>query len=61
MNDFKELIRGSTRPVVTVMNMFAIMWCVIEKIDVPQWFIALSMTIIIFWFGERAIQNIRNK
>jgi len=57
--DIGELFRKATRPVVTVIFAAAIAQVVVESIDAPEWFIALSVTVIAFWFGERTIGHIK--
>jgi len=59
--DIGDVFRKATRPVVTVIFAAAIAQVVVERIDAPEWFIALSVTIIAFWFGERTIGHITEK
>jgi len=56
-----EFFRAATRPTVTVIFAAAIAQVVVEQITAPQWFIALSVTIVAFWFGERTITHIKEK
>jgi len=59
--NFSEFFRSATRPVVTVIFSATIAQVVVQQITAPQWFVALSVTIIAFWFGERAITRIKEK
>ena len=59
--DIGDVFRKATRPVVTVIFAAVIAQVVVERIDAPEWFIALSVTIIAFWFGERAVNHIKEK
>ena len=56
-----DFFRAATRPIVTVIFAATIAQVVVEQIQVPDWFIALSVTIVAFWFGERAITHIKEK
>ncbi len=55
-----DMFRKATRPIVTVIFAATIAQVVVERIDAPEWFIALSVTIIAFWFGERTITHINS-
>ena len=59
--DIGDIFRKATRPVVTVIFAATIAQVVVERIDAPEWFVALSVTIIAFWFGERTVGHIRDK
>ncbi len=56
-----ELIRGATRPVVTIIFAVAILQVVTQRIDAPEWFIGLAITVIGWWFVGRAREHIKNK
>ena len=56
-----EFFRAATRPIVTVIFAATIAQVVVEGIDAPEWFVALSVTIVAFWFGERAVTHIKEK
>lgn len=56
MTDF---IRGSTRPVVTIIFAAAIAQIVVEGINPPGWFLSLAIPILLWWFGERTIGHIK--
>ena len=49
-----DTFRAITRPVVTIIFAAVIAQVVMEGIDAPSWFIGLAVTVIAFWFGERA-------
>ena len=56
-----DFFRAATRPIVTVIFAATIAQVVTQGIDAPEWFIALSVTIVAFWFGERTITHIKEK
>jgi len=58
---FCDFFRAATRPTVTVIFAAVIAQVVIEGIDVPQWFLALSSACILWWFGDRTVQHIKEK
>ncbi len=56
-----ELVRAAVRPVVTVIFAAVIAQVVVEGIDIPSWFLGLSSTCILWWFGDRTVQHIKEK
>ena len=58
---FCNFFRAVTRPVVTIIFAAVIAQVVIYRIDAPQWFIALAIPIIGWWFTERTVQHIKEK
>jgi hypothetical protein len=56
---FTTFFRAITRPVVTVIFAAVIAQAVIEGIDPPQWFLALATGCILWWFGDRTAQHIK--
>ena len=58
---FCNFFRAATRPVVTIIFAAVIAQVVIDGIDAPQWFIALAIPIIGWWFTERTVQHIKEK
>ena len=58
---FTEFLRAITRPAVTIIFAGVIAQVVIDRIDVPQWFIALATACILWWFGDRTAQHIKDK
>jgi hypothetical protein len=58
---FTELFRAVARPAVTIIFAAVIAQAVIQKIEVPQWFLALAIPIITWWFAERTVTHIKEK
>jgi hypothetical protein len=56
---FSELFRSVARPAVTIIFAAVIAQVVIEGIAVPQWFLALAIPCITWWFAERTITHIK--
>ena len=56
-----EFFRAATRPAVTVIFAAVIAQVVVERIDAPDWFIALATACILWWFGDRTVQHIKEK
>ena len=61
MNSIADIFRKATRPIVTVIFAATIAQVVVERIDAPQWFIGLAIPTILWWFGERTVQHIKEK
>jgi hypothetical protein len=53
--------RAVTRPAVTIIFAAVIAQVVIEGIAAPQWFLALASTCILWWFGDRTVQHIKEQ
>ena len=60
-NPIVEIFRGVTRPAVTVIFAAVIAQVVIDRIDAPQWFLGLSTACILWWFGDRTVQHIKDR
>jgi len=58
---FTDFFRAATRPAVTVIFAAVIAQVVIEGIAAPQWFLALASACILWWFGDRTAQHIKEK
>jgi hypothetical protein len=58
---FTEMLRAIARPAVTIIFAAVIAEAVIEGIDVPQWFLALAIPCITWWFAERTVTHIKAK
>lgn len=58
---FTEMLRAVARPVVTIIFTAVIAQAVIEGIPVPEWFLALAIPCITWWFAERTIAHIKGK
>jgi len=56
-----DTFRAVTRPVVTIIFAAVIAQVVVERIDAPEWFIALACGVILWWFGDRTVQHIKEK
>ena len=58
---FTDLFRAATRPAVTIIFAAVIAQVVIDRIDAPQWFLGLASACILWWFGDRTVQHIKEK
>ena len=58
---FTELVRAIARPAVTVIFAAVIAQAVIDRIEVPQWFLALAIPCITWWFAERTVTHITER
>ena len=56
---FCNFFRAVTRPAVTIIFAAVIAQVVIDRIDVPQWFLGLAAACILWWFGDRTVQHIK--
>jgi len=56
-----EIFRAVTRPVVTIIFAAVIAQVVVERIDAPEWFLAMAGVVILEWWGERTIKHIKEK
>ena len=59
-----DLIRGATRPIVTVLITITLCALAIADTlgyDVPQWFIAFGIPVVVWWFGERLRGHVKEK
>jgi len=61
LNVFTELFRAVARPAVTIIFAAVIAQAVLEGIDVPEWFLALAIPCIAWWFTERTVTHIKEK
>lgn len=59
MNPIVEIIRAIARPAISVIFAAVIAQLVIEGITAPEWFLALAIPCIVWWFGERAITHVK--
>ena len=60
MNPVLEIIRGSARPLISIIFAAVIAQVVIERIPVPEPVWAILALPIIWYFGERAVRHSRN-
>ena len=58
---FTNFFRAATRPAVTIIFAAVIAQVVIEGIAAPQWFLALASACILWWFGDRTVQYIKDR
>jgi len=56
-----DTFRAVTRPIVTIIFAATIAQVVVDKITAPQWFIGLATACILWWFGDRMVQHIKEK
>ena len=61
MDGLIALIRGATRPVVTVMFAATILQLVTQEIEAPAWFLSLAIPCISSWFVEKSVKHIKEK
>jgi hypothetical protein len=59
LNVFSEIFRAVTRPAVTIIFAAVIAQAVTERIELPQWFLGLASACILWWFGDRTVQHIK--
>jgi len=60
INPVAEIIRAIARPAISVIFAAVIAQVVIEGIAVPEWFLALAIPCITWWFAERTITHLKN-
>jgi len=58
---FCNFFRAATRRAVTIIFAAVIAQVVIEGIDAPQWFLGLASGCILWWFGDRTVQHIKER
>jgi len=58
-NPVVEIIRAIARPAISVIFAAVIAQAVIERITAPEWFLALAIPCITWWFAERAITHVK--
>jgi len=61
MNIVGEAFRKATRPIVTIIFACVIAQVVTQGIDAPDWFLAMAIPVITWWFGERTVMHIKGK
>ena len=57
--DIGDIFRKATRPIVTIIFAATIAQVVTQRIDAPDWFIAMAGVVILEWWGERAVTRSR--
>lgn len=58
---FCGFFRAVARPAVTVIFAAVIAQVIIERIPVPEWFLALAIPCITWWFAERTVTHVKEK
>jgi hypothetical protein len=58
---FSDMLRAVARPAITIIFAVVIAQAVIQGRSVPDWFLALSIPIITWWFAERTVGHIKDK
>jgi hypothetical protein len=58
---FTEMFRAVARPAVTIIFAAVIAQAVTQGRSVPEWFLALAIPIITWWFAERTVGHIKDK
>ena len=56
---FTQFFRAVARPAVTIIFAAVIAQAVIEGISVPEWFLALAIPVISWWFAERTLTHLK--
>ena len=58
---FTEMFRAIARPAVTIIFAAVIANGVIDRIEIPQWFLGLAIPTITWWFAERTVTHIAQR
>jgi len=58
-NPIVQIIRAIARPAISVIFAAVIAQIVVEGIAAPEWFLALAIPCILWYFGERAVTHIK--
>ena len=61
MTVFCNFFRAATRPAVTIIFAAVIAQVVVQGSDAPQWFLGLATACILWWFGDRTVQHVKEK
>ena len=61
MDNFTDIVRAITRPMIAIIFAAVIAQIVIEGIDAPVWFLTMANVVIIEWWGERIIKHVRDE
>jgi len=57
--NIEDTFRAVTRPIVTIIFAATIAQVVVERIDAPEWFLAMAGVVILEWWGERTVRHIK--
>ena len=58
---FTEMFRAIARPAVTIIFAAVIANAVIDRIEIPQWFLGLAIPTITWWFAERTATHVAER
>ena len=58
---FCNFFRAVARPAVTIIFAAVIAQVIIERIPVPEWFLALAIPCITWWFAKRTVTHVKEK
>jgi len=58
---FTNFFRAVTRPAVTVIFAAVIAHVVTQGITPPEWFLALAIPCITWWFAERTVTHVKER
>ncbi|MBA7466133.1 hypothetical protein ES707_01308 [subsurface metagenome] len=61
INPVVEIIRAIARPAISVIFAAVIAQVVVEGLSVPQWFLGLAGTCILWYFGDRTVKHIKDR
>jgi len=56
-NQVTQIIRAIARPAISIIFAAVIAQIVVEKITAPEWFLAVAIPCITWWFIERAVSH----
>ena len=60
-NQVTQIIRAIARPAISVIFAAVIAQLVVEGKAAPEWFLALAIPCITWWFVERTVTHIQEK
>ena len=52
-----EFMRAVARPVISIIFALTLAWAVLNQVLLPDWFLAVAIPTITWWFAERAIKH----
>jgi hypothetical protein len=58
---FCQMFRALVRPAVAIIFAAVIAQVVIDRIEIPQWFLGLAIPCITWWFAERTITHVQER
>jgi hypothetical protein len=58
---FTEMFRAIARPAVTVIFAAVIAEAAVTGANLPEWFLALAIPTITWWFAERTITHVQER